>query len=450
MKRTLATVALLTSASLASAADLPSKKAQPAGVNYVKVCDAYGSGFFYIPGTDTCLKIGGMVRSDTVYVPGQHLYKITSGAKAIATDKSAVNTTGWDLRARIDLDARTQTEFGTLQTFISARVSRNSGTLAEVAQPTSATQSATTTTPIIEAAYIRFAGFTAGAARDNFQFMPVAVWGAQHWASFIIAPKQLAYTHTFGGGFSATVAIQDAADTAVAPVDAVGSTYYNKAEAPQINGRLQLDQSWGTIAAMGAYRRAAGIDATGAAYDKTKDVWAAGAGLKVNLPMLGSGDALWITGSYADGMTEYTTAYGSNKVANFRRELGGYVINQPSVIYYSTGIETVKSWNVGALLTHWWAPQWRSNVFGSYGAIMAPETAKAKVWDGKGGFGDAKMWSVGQNFSWVPSSNFEIGLETIYARMNQDVRYTLASSTNKVVKEGNDNWTARVRVERRF
>ena len=28
-------------------------------VDYVRVCDAYGSGYFYIPGTETCLAIGG-------------------------------------------------------------------------------------------------------------------------------------------------------------------------------------------------------------------------------------------------------------------------------------------------------------------------------------------------------------------------------------------------------
>ena len=38
-------------------------------VDYVRVCDAFGSGFFYIPGTDTCLKIGGYVRGDLVEGP---------------------------------------------------------------------------------------------------------------------------------------------------------------------------------------------------------------------------------------------------------------------------------------------------------------------------------------------------------------------------------------------
>ena len=43
----------------AQAADLP-VKAKP--VQYVKICSLYGAGFYYIPGTDTCIKIGGWVR----------------------------------------------------------------------------------------------------------------------------------------------------------------------------------------------------------------------------------------------------------------------------------------------------------------------------------------------------------------------------------------------------
>ncbi|HZH52421.1 MAG TPA: porin, partial [Microvirga sp.] len=41
----------------AQAADLPVKKAAP--VEYVRVCSTYGAGFFYIPGTETCLRVGG-------------------------------------------------------------------------------------------------------------------------------------------------------------------------------------------------------------------------------------------------------------------------------------------------------------------------------------------------------------------------------------------------------
>ena len=45
----------------AQAADLP-MKAKP--VEYVKICSLYGAGFYYIPGTDTCIRIGGHIRSE--------------------------------------------------------------------------------------------------------------------------------------------------------------------------------------------------------------------------------------------------------------------------------------------------------------------------------------------------------------------------------------------------
>jgi len=43
------------------AADLP-VKAKP--VEYVQVCTLYGDGYYYIPGTDTCIKIGGYLRAE--------------------------------------------------------------------------------------------------------------------------------------------------------------------------------------------------------------------------------------------------------------------------------------------------------------------------------------------------------------------------------------------------
>src|SRR5579872_2665972 len=51
----------------AQAADLPVKAK---AVEYVKVCSLYGAGFFYIPGTDTCLKIGGYASYEADFGPG--------------------------------------------------------------------------------------------------------------------------------------------------------------------------------------------------------------------------------------------------------------------------------------------------------------------------------------------------------------------------------------------
>ena len=45
----------------AQAADLP-VKAKP--VQYVKICTLYGDGFYYIPGSDTCIRFNGYIRAD--------------------------------------------------------------------------------------------------------------------------------------------------------------------------------------------------------------------------------------------------------------------------------------------------------------------------------------------------------------------------------------------------
>src|SRR6201986_4489195 len=51
----------------AQAADLPVKAK---AVEYVRICSLYGAGFWYIPGTDTCIKIGGYLRVDTTFNGG--------------------------------------------------------------------------------------------------------------------------------------------------------------------------------------------------------------------------------------------------------------------------------------------------------------------------------------------------------------------------------------------
>ncbi len=56
--------AILAAGTGAQAADLPT--AEP--VEYVRICDAFGTGYFYIPGTDTCLRIGGRVRAERIAI----------------------------------------------------------------------------------------------------------------------------------------------------------------------------------------------------------------------------------------------------------------------------------------------------------------------------------------------------------------------------------------------
>src|SRR6202008_312720 len=93
----LCSAAGLLSASVAQAADLP-VKAKP--VEYVKVCSLYGAGFYYMPGTDICLKIGGYARAETTY----HSNGNFSGGPT-AGDVNNLTTNEFVMRARAYITA---------------------------------------------------------------------------------------------------------------------------------------------------------------------------------------------------------------------------------------------------------------------------------------------------------------------------------------------------------
>jgi hypothetical protein len=93
----LASVAALTAASSASAADAI-VASEPEAVEYVRVCDAYGTGYFYIPGSETCLKIGGYIRTEERF--GRDL----SGPS---------DWSSWT-RAQVYFTSKSDTEWGTL------------------------------------------------------------------------------------------------------------------------------------------------------------------------------------------------------------------------------------------------------------------------------------------------------------------------------------------------
>ena len=123
----------------AQAADLP-VKAKP--VQYVKICSLYGAGFYYIPGTDFCIKVGGWVRAE---------YNANAGGSFNPTaviysdnDRDSNNST-WRSRAQMTMDTRNQTEYGTLRTYISMGFTRTNGG----------------TAPYMPRAFIQWAGFTA-------------------------------------------------------------------------------------------------------------------------------------------------------------------------------------------------------------------------------------------------------------------------------------------------
>src|ERR1700692_359801 len=109
----------------ATAADLTVKAK---AVEYVRICSLYGAGFFYIPGTDTCIKLGGYLRVDLVGNSTSDDVNASSGVAGAANRFRNYYTA----RSREDfnIDTRTATEYGVVRTFFDATFSWTSDTYA--------------------------------------------------------------------------------------------------------------------------------------------------------------------------------------------------------------------------------------------------------------------------------------------------------------------------------
>ncbi|TGQ50473.1 porin [Mesorhizobium sp. M1C.F.Ca.ET.193.01.1.1] len=113
----LGSAAALIAVSGARAADAVTV-AEPEPAEYVKICDVYGSGYFYIPGTETCLRIGGYVRYDI----GVGDVGSFDGAESVDHEDGDVQDTFYK-NARFTLKTWTgqETELGTLKTYTETR-----------------------------------------------------------------------------------------------------------------------------------------------------------------------------------------------------------------------------------------------------------------------------------------------------------------------------------------
>src|SRR3954471_8386675 len=132
----LGTAAGLVAVAGAQAADMPVKAAP---VQYVKICSLYGDGFYYIPGTDTCLKLGGYLRVQAEYNAGAGGVPIGSQTGTEAAQgrftRDATNDVNYRVRAVTSWDVRQQTEYGTLRTYIRFGVSNETPGALAAARP---------------------------------------------------------------------------------------------------------------------------------------------------------------------------------------------------------------------------------------------------------------------------------------------------------------------------
>ncbi|TWF56925.1 porin [Neorhizobium alkalisoli] len=185
----LGSAAALAAVSGAQAADAI-VAAEPEPMEYVRVCDAFGTGYFYIPGTETCLKVGGRVRFDATY----------GSAYARDADGTYTNT-----RAELYLSSASDTEFGALKTNITARFDYNPR------YDVSTLDGNNTRTRLMKAT-IELGGFTVGLQDSLYESFINYAGNVNSDDVINYGPSevnQIAYTYKAGNGFSAFVAVED-------------------------------------------------------------------------------------------------------------------------------------------------------------------------------------------------------------------------------------------------
>src|SRR5690242_5205009 len=299
----LATASCLTLIGNAQAADLPVKAK---AVEYVRICSLYGAGFFYIPGTDTCIKLGGYLRADVTFnggaAHGQPAWNGDPGEqnryRNYFIDRS---------RMMLNVDTRTATEYGVVRTYGAAKfqfTTQGAGTVNPAnftGSPTLGTSTGLLNQPgegyvAVTDLFVQFAGFTFGksssAYANPWQGTPgnITAFLLGRHQQDNTGPNNIQYMAQFGSGVSATIGLDDpvvwdrtAVYNLALPLNATLNTSnaYAGVHAPEVVGNVRVDQAWGLFQISAAAHEVSG------SYNilGTTGVAAAPAGALSNLPV---------------------------------------------------------------------------------------------------------------------------------------------------------------------
>ncbi len=464
----------------AQAADLP-VKAKP--VQYVKICSLYGAGFYYIPGTDFCLKLGGWVRTEYNLNSHGSFSPIVSGGDARFTRTSNDNT--WRTRYVLTVDVRNQTEYGTLRTYIASGITTSNGSNA--ASPTYNNR-----------AFIQWAGFTMGLASSFFDFSQFSdfsnqtnIIGSDTGGNGIMV---WAYTAQLGNGLSASISLEDPThdyrskgiiNTGNAGLSAVAGftdSYGGSVRWPDVVGNIRIDQSWGSAQIMAAAHDVTATywgpgPVTGGqtewnGHPGDEVGWAIGGGIRVNFPQLGKGDHIAVQAAYTKGALGYIgSGLGGFSIYSGGNVGLGYVAD---AVYDSSvaiagnysGLELTEGWSVGGGFEHHWNSMWQTSLYGGYLEINYSNTANlylnsvnpANIPVGYGTDNSFSFWQIGSRTVWTPTKGLDLSVDVMYNHFNAP--YTgvgglaLAPGGGKVAQtyavSDQDTWQGIFRVQRNF
>jgi hypothetical protein len=420
----------------AQAADLPVKAK---AVEYVKVCSLYGAGFYYIPGTDTCIKLGGYLRVDV-------LANTNADDTGNVTPQGSLKnrlTNGYTWRSREDfnIETRTQTEYGVLRTYADFTFSWTSDSFtSNSAGSTTYASFAGASVPGnagsgnvafgqvgVYFAFIQFAGFTIGKAISQFS-MPWVNYPANNFDGLVggggtvTGVNQFTYTWGLGGGNTFTLSAQDSAAYYVAGNNNLGgpgngvtggtNTGFGSGDtagfiSPDFIAMFRSDNS------AYAFQISTALHDNHAAYYSTPvggfgsgselsghpdDLWgwAVAGGFTIkNLPT-GAGDTLNAQAVYTHGATRYNiqdlgAAYGAPLIFGNTSNPAAYPSfafnSAPDTVFVNGGSQhAITTYGGQAGFNHNWSPFWSSGLYGAAAAVRYDDASKLAICGPNGNF----------------------------------------------------------------
>jgi hypothetical protein len=425
------------------AADLP-VKAKP--VEYVKICTLYGEGFYYIPGTDICLKIGGYVRADYRWNAtggGQPQYTGAGGAQ----DRS-VSPFSMRHRAHFNFDSRSQTAYGTLRTYVAVNIDN-------------ADQGTVTVNPT--RAFIQWAGFTFGHTK-SFTDVPgtpeetfKSLFQTQNVSE--TAPNgtnQIAYTWELGNGMTLNVGADERRTKGIANLStnsvAVGanpSTAFGPYQHPTPWLNFAVNQAWGRFGVSGIFNKVNATyytaDTPGfsschlqtgtswCGFPDDKWGWAVLSGIDIKAPWAGPGDHFGGYFNYGVGAAAYAGGTSLNSPGLFG---GGNTVALGVIsdgVFVNNGqFELTTTWTAGGGYEHYWLPNVSTGVYGTYTQVRYNDTVtNSGLFCNSGGGTNQNIilvgggrcdpgfnfWQVGMVNSWYPVAGFRLAVDVQYTRI---------------------------------
>jgi hypothetical protein len=234
--------------------------AEPEPMEYVRICDTYGVGFYYIPGTETCLKVSGYVRNDI----GAGAFGLTD---VIDKKDEADDVPFWweggndtyDMRARFQLrlDSRAETELGTLRTYAAINFEWQTETFNIDFNDNGYTDSVDDFS--IEHAYLQLGGFRAGKTDSLFSTFTGYAGGVINDDIIGYGPygtHQIAYGFETESGFAAAVALEVGDGDLIAPFipsDPDDNLYTLDSYVPHVVAGVGWQGAWGGASLVAGY-----------------------------------------------------------------------------------------------------------------------------------------------------------------------------------------------------